>query len=90
MLKPSQSPVEGGTCVSLRHTVKGVVIFYAAALLLNADGLHRSAERLPYGTFRDTVLVVTKHVAVLGRQFHFTLVRSLAERIANAKKEGVN
>lgn len=72
-----------------RKIFKAVAVFYAAALLLNAEGLHRNALRLPYGHLRDAAVAVTAPVATLGRKLGLTKIRSWVEQVINEQTQGL-
>ena len=83
---------QGAGCKSgsLRKTFGAVAVFYVAGLLLNAEGLHRSADRLPFGLLHDIAVAVTVPVEEVGRALRLTWLRSFAERMMNHQLEGIS
>lgn len=75
---------------SLRRTYGALAVFYVAALLLNSEGLHRSADRLPYGLVHDIALAVAAPVDEVGRTLRLTWLRSFVERMMNHQPEGIS
>ncbi len=57
-----------------------LAVFYAAALLLNAEGLLRSAQRLPHGACREQGIALSAPVAGLARRMGMTRLRSGIEQ----------
>lgn len=90
---PADASPGCGTAVDARpcspgRTFMAVAVFYAAALLLNADGLHRGASRLPYGPLHSAATAAIRPVQEVARVFRLTTIRSLVERISNATING--
>ena len=58
---------EAGAGVPLRSTLVALMVFYAAAMLLNGRHLHEAAARRPYGPGRTFWMALTApfhHAAV--------------------------
>jgi predicted benzoate:H+ symporter BenE len=66
-----------------------VAVFYVAALLLNAEGLHRNAQRMAYGRPRQVALALSAPVAAFARRMGVTKLRSGIERLMNETTKGV-
>ena len=69
-----------------RKVVGAVAVFYVAALLLNAEGLLRNAQRLPYGPFRQQCLKLIEPVAGVAKAVGATQLRTGIERMMNGTK----
>ena len=65
-----------------------VAVFYVAALLLNAEGLLRNAERMTYGRQREVCVAITRPVATLAGGLGVTRLRSGIERLMMKTTEG--
>jgi len=74
----------------LKKVGAAVAVFYAAALLLNAEGLLRNAQRLPYGTYREYAIALSEPVAMLARRLGVTKLRSGIERVMTATTKGTS
>jgi hypothetical protein len=79
--KPDESP--------MRKVGAAVAVFYVAALLLNAEGLLRNAERLAYGPLRQHCIALSAPVAGLARRLGVTKLRSGIERVMTETTKGV-
>ena len=58
------------TCSSkerLRKTAVAILVFYILALCMNGEALLRNAELMPYGRFRDTMVVLVQPFAWIAR-----------------------
>lgn len=65
-----------------------LAVFYAAALLLNADGLLRNAQHLPHGVCRAHGIALVEPVASVAHRLGLTRLRSGIERWINGGKKG--
>jgi len=63
-----------------------LLVFYGAALLLNAEGLLRTAGRLPYGPMRDRCVALAMPVAHFSHQIGISRLRSAIESLVNKSK----
>ncbi|HAS84331.1 MAG TPA: hypothetical protein DCS43_17070 [Verrucomicrobia bacterium] len=63
-----------------------LLVFYGAALLLNAEGLLRTAGRLPYGPMRDRCVAMAMPVAHFSQQIGISRLRSAIESLVNKSK----
>jgi hypothetical protein len=80
--KPEESP--------MRKVGAAVAVFYVAALLLNAEGLLRNAERLAHGRpLRQHCIALSAPVAGLARRLGVTKLRSGIERMMTETTKGV-
>lgn len=71
-----------------KQVAAAIAVFYAAALLLNADGLLRNARRLPYGRLHDVAVSLAAPVAALGGSLGLTTIRASVERWVNEQTKG--
>lgn len=74
----------------MRKVGAAVAVFYVAALLLNAEGLRRNAQRMPYGRQRAFCVAITTPVAALSRRLGMTKLRSGIERMMAKTMKGVS
>ena len=76
--------------LKLFPVIMTVAVFYIAAILLNANGIKRDIELMPYGKFRNVYLSVFSPVAGFSNRLGLTKFRTIIEktigaRIRNAK-----
>lgn len=67
-----------------------LAVFYAAALLLNAEGLLRNAQRLPHGERRELGIALIAPVAGMARRLGMTRLRSGIERWMTGGTKGTS
>ena len=63
---------------------RGLLVFYALALALNAGSLHRNNEHMPYGPVRSFWVAVSAPVAKGCGALGFDRPRAVLERTAGA------
>jgi hypothetical protein len=68
----------------LTRVWRGLLVFYALALALNAVSLHRNNEYLPYGPVRTFWVAVSAPVARLAAAAGFERPREFLARTAGA------
>lgn len=73
----------------MKKVAAAVAVFYGLALLLNAEGLLRNAERMTYGKQRQLCVAVATPVAAVARRLGFTQLRSWIERAMYETTRGV-
>ncbi len=73
--KPEASP--------MRKVGAALAVFYVAALLLNAEGLLRNAQRMAYGAPREYAIALSAPVAAFAGRMGVTKLRSGIERLMN-------
>ncbi len=63
-----------------KRVYAAVMCFYLAVMLLNSEGLHRNANRLPYGNWRNTAIRLTEPLVSMGRRLHVAGLRLWIEQ----------
>lgn len=66
--------------VPLARMFAAAFVFYAAATLLNAEGLERKVKRLRFSPTRDAWLDIVTPVADFSRALHLNLPRKWIEK----------
>ena len=68
-----------------RQSGIAVAFFYIFAILLNANGIQRDIELMPYGKFRDVSLFFFSPVARFSNRLGLTKFRTLMETSIGAQ-----
>lgn len=77
--------------IEARHPlVVGTLVFYVLVLLLNAGGLRKQAELMPYGTMRSVCVATISPVARVSDRLGITLLRKSIEEWVNEHTGGLN
>ena len=71
--------------VPVRRVHRGMAIFAVIALLLNADAIHRGADRMAYGRARNAALMLSGPLANLARTLRLHLPRQWIEKIVHGE-----
>ncbi len=82
-----ESRAAEGAGGDLRWTVRGVVVFFAVSLLLNAGALQRSASLTEYGGRRDFLVACIDPVASVSAFLHADRLRLWIESIRLSEGE---